>query len=558
MEKVVIEKRILLSFDAIYGNGVVNPKILLKDVPRTAAIEFISYILHLYNVRKKDDHEFHSYHLIQWMMQMDEQENIIKFLEKEKALIYSSSFSLIDRRSCLDLIQYILIYSDAVSNNHPLNKSHYTLLFKCLLYFNSSEIAAQKMLFDEHEDCSIDEFASYILTVQIKNIEHERFKDFKIQFLKVYYFFSFCESHEKYAIHLNTFLSSLGLTSYRGYLWNLISPYLKMMVNEPPTPKMHIAADSTTLHFYKQFVINDKIFIPEKDYKPLRKFPLYNSGPNLFVYMDFRFFVDKFYQSFLFDFAAKIDVPYNVLKTDMGNEFSEHILFYTIMEKCFGNYGDIRLKGDEIKAKLTSGEPDFYIRENAKIYLFEFKDVGLTAETKYSGDPEKIKKGIFEKLERNYSGKKKGITQLLSTIKEISSGSYGTSLIDELPAGEIIIYPVIIHTDITFESAGVNYFLNKRFEVLLAESESLSHKVKQLTLINLDTLILFQEHFLNGKLDLGICIDSYIEYISVNDGKTATFPFDEFIKYYFVKEHKEKIGYPKDFDLLMNSFKTIT
>ncbi len=553
MEKVEIEKKILLSFDAIYGSGVVNPKILLKDVPRTAAIEFISYVLHLYNVRKKDDHNFHSHHLIQWMMQMDEQENVIQFLEKEKTLISSTFFSLIDRRPCLDLIQYILIHSDAVSK-HRLNKSHYTVLFKCLLYFNSLEIEAQKMLFEAHENCRVDELANHILTVQVKNIEHERFKDFKLQFLKVYYFFSFCESHEKYLNHLNTFLSSQGLTSYRGYLWNLMSPYLKMMVNEPPTPKMHIAGDSTALRFYKQFAINDEILIPEKDYKPLRQFPLYNSDPNVFVFMDFRFFVDKFYQGFLFDFSAKTDIPYSTLKTDMGNEFSEHILFYTIMEKCFGNYGDVRLKGDEIKPKLITGEPDFYIRENAKIYLFEFKDVGLTAETKYSGDPERIKKGIFEKLERNSSGKKKGITQLFSTIKEISVGNYDTSSIDELPVGEIIIYPIIIHTDITFESAGVNYFLNKRFEVLLAEFETLSHKIKQLTLINLDTLILLQEHFLNGKLDLGICIDSYIDYISVEDGKTATFPFDEFIKYFFVKTHNEKIGYPKDFDLIISSF----
>ena len=433
-----------------------------------------------------------------------------------------------------------------------MNSTVFSILLKCLLYFNSIEIEAQEKLFNSNDNCSLEEFANHILIVKVRNIEHERFKDYKLEFLKVYYFFIFCESHDKYSNHLNTFLASLGLTSYKSYLWNLMSPYLKIMINEEPTPKINIGG--TSLNFYQRLVINDQIIIPDKDYKPLRQFPLYNSDPNLYVLMDVRFFIDKFYQSFLFDFATVTKIPYSTLKTDMGNEFSEHILFYTIMDKCFGNYGDIRLRGDDIKAKLRSGEPDFYIRNSSKVFLFEFKDIGLTAEIKYSGNAEKIKTSILEKLEKSTTGKQKGITQLLNIIKEIKAGKYNTAGLDVLTAEETEIYPIIVYTDITFESAGVNYFLNKRFEILITESELFPYRIKPLILINLDTLILLQEHFLNGKLDLGKCIDSYIEYISVTDAQTATFPFDEFIKYYFVKENNEKIGYPKDFDSIVATF----
>jgi len=84
----------------------------------------------------------------------------------------------------------------------------------------------------------------------------------------------------------------------------------------------------------------------------------------------------------------------------MGNEFSEHVLFYTAMKKCFGRYGTIRLTGEEIKAMIGDSEPDYYLRNDADLFLFEFKDVVLSTDIKYSGDAAKIKAGIANKLER--------------------------------------------------------------------------------------------------------------------------------------------------------------
>jgi len=48
--------------------------------------------------------------------------------------------------------------------------------------------------------------------------------------------------------------------------------------------------------------------------------------------------------------------------------------------------------------------------------------------------------------------------------------------------------------------------------------------IKNLVLINLDTLIKLQDHFADGKLVLGDCIQAYISYISSGDPQTATFP----------------------------------
>lgn len=557
MKNVQIEKQFLLSQPDIYSDVEIDPCILLSAVPQTHALEFISYLLHLYNVRIRTDHEFHSRHLMQWMMQMENTDKIriSNFIQLNKELVFDTSFKVINRRPFLNLVQYILVHSRP--GNEPLDSTHYSTLFKCLLYFNSGENKLQEQLFNWDGTGDTEQFANIIMVAQVRNIEHERFKDYVIQFLKVYYFFVFLESHSKYAGYLKVFLTHLGLTSFTGYLWKLMNPFLRLLTSETATPKMHIDDAGKALHFYQQLAINGKIMEIDKDYKPLRQYPLFESEVQTYTFMDYRFFVDKFFQGFLFDFATTVKISYGNLKADMGNEFSEHILFYTVMKKCFGRYGTIRLTGEEIKSMIGDGEPDYYIREGAALFLFEFKDVVLSADIKCCGDAAKIKTGIADKLEKNSLGKRKGISQLLHTIKAISSGLYQEKNVDNVDVKDIAIYPIIVHTDITLESCGVNYFLNKRMTGLAADVAIENVSIKNLVLINLDTLIKLQDHFADGKLVLADCIKAYISYISSDDPQTATFPFDEFVKYYFAEQNKENMGNPKDFNRIIASFASL-
>lgn len=554
MKNVQIEKQFLLSQTDIYPDAAIDPCILLSIVPQTRALEFISYLLHLYNVRIRTDHEFHSRHLMQWMMQMENTDKIriSNFIQLHKNLVFDSSFKVITRRPFLHMIQYILVHSRP--GNEPLKSVHYTLLFKCLLYFNLLENQVQEKLFNWNGTGDTEQFANIIMVAQVRNIEHERFKDYVIQFLKVYYFFVFLESHQKYSGYLKLFLTHLDLGSYTGYLWNLMNPFLRLLTNETPTPKMHIDEAGKAQHFYQQLAINGKTIETDKDYKPLRQYPLFESEAQTYTFMDYRFFVDKFFQGFLFDFATTVKISYGNLKADMGNEFSEHILFYTVMKKCFDHYGTIRLTGDEIKSRIGDSEPDYYIRNGADIFLFEFKDVVLSADIKYSGSIEKLKAGIADKFEKNSAGKRKGITQLLHTIKAINSGIYRDKNIDNIDVKDVSMYPIIVHTDITFESCGVNYFLNKRMTELVKNAAINNVSIKNLVLINFDTLIKLQDHFADGKLELADSIKAYLTYISSDDPQTATFPFDEFVKYYFTEQNKEDMGNPKDFNRIISSF----
>jgi hypothetical protein len=196
---------------------------------------------------------------------------VASFIQLESKFIFDSSFKLIERRPCLDLIQHILVH--CCPSDLSLNQSDYTVLFKCLLHFNSLENKKQQKLFNWSGNGNIEQFANHILTVQVRNIEHERFKNYVIQFLKVYYFFVFCESHHKYSTHLKDFLSSLNLRSYSNYLLKLMNPYLKMMINDPPSPKVYTDKNEDVFDFYERLTINEKISATDKDYKALRQYP---------------------------------------------------------------------------------------------------------------------------------------------------------------------------------------------------------------------------------------------------------------------------------------------
>ena len=545
MNQVKIERQVLLVYDNVFEGDILVADVL-RGLPKTPALETITYLLHLYNIRTRKDTDFQSRQLYAYMMQMggDPQARLLQFVTNYNKEIRSPGFKWIDRRSCLNLIQHLLLYAED-KEYRSLNRSEFSVLFKVLLLFNATEVKHQQHIFNWDGSGSFDEFADGILGVQIRNIENEKHKNYALQFLKIYYFFKFCENDAGYAIYLKTFLDKLGLSSYKSYLWRLLSPYLELQTADEPTPKMHVS-NCSGLDFFQRLSINGHEAV-DADYKQIRSYPLYRTDYNQFLFLDFRFFVDKFYQGFLFDFATTAGIGFAKLKQQMGEDFSEHTLFYSVMKNCFPDYGDVRLSGAELKSKLGEGEPDYYIRQNNHVALFEFKDILLPASVKYADDIDKIKDGIVERLEKDAKGKRKGVSQLLNSAQQILIGRYHDLEVDGL-SSDVIIYPIIVHTDVSLESRGVNYFLNKRMRRKALEMGVTDENIANVVVVHIETLLQLQDYFREGKLDLFACLDAYLSYISSGDPVTDTFPFDEFVKYYLVQVVKQELRqHPKLF-----------
>ncbi|HTN35560.1 MAG TPA: hypothetical protein VL053_00710, partial [Arachidicoccus sp.] len=275
MKKVLMQRRFLLGYSDVYNDNGSAPVHILTNIPQLAAIELISHLLHLYNVRQKDDLRFQSNRLFEWMMKTTEESKrqLLLFIQRQQNLINGQSFVLIDRRPCLDLIQYILVYANPHENS-SLDANHYTILLKCLLYFNEVENKIQKKLFNWEEGQGLSKFIDYILVTQFRNIGFERFKEFQIEFLKAFYFFEFCQYNEKYSAHLTVFLNSLGLSSYKSYLWKIFDLLHKLLEAEQPTPIMYVN-DKNVSDFCLQLSITCSIEKNNLDYQMMRSYPLF-------------------------------------------------------------------------------------------------------------------------------------------------------------------------------------------------------------------------------------------------------------------------------------------
>lgn len=196
-----------------------------------------------------------------------------------------------------------------------------------------------------------------------------------------------------------------------------------------------------------------------------------------------------------------------------------------IIEKAFSPLKYLLVDGETIKASIGDGGPDFYIRDKTKIYIFEFKNVYIPADAKYSYDYETIKKSIDNKFVENEKGKPKGVTQLANVIELGRKGTF--KKFDNCDFNSATIYPIIVYVDATLDIFGFNYLLNNEFKRALSNNDVDTHGVRNITCINLDVFIKFGSLFRQKQININNLITEYHERTrraqSYND---VLYPFD--------------------------------
>jgi hypothetical protein len=466
-----------------------------------------------------------------------------------------AGFTLTNRRVCLSLMQELLLHADR--SGGALHKEQQGALFTALLYLNGKCLVPQEGIYNWDGTGDETDFLNLVLPSSIASQGIRRIKDYQVQLMKAYYFFEFCADDPEYKIYLESFLHYYHLTSAKAYINHVLHPYLTMMTRDEPVCKFIFdPAEQGRIDFFEQFVINDQEIITG-DYKTLRAFPVFKGQDNGYTVLFNNFLIDKFYQGFLFDFstilikAGHTAMTFGKLKKDMGERFSEPVLFYRAMSNCFVKYGQVRHSGNELRSFLKDAEPDYYIRDGRKVFLFEFKDVLLRADAKNAGSAEVIREELAEKLEESKKDRSKkqskAIRQLLNSIETMLSGAYRKAGVDELDPGQAMIYPVLVHTDVALETEGVNYLLKERLKLLIREKGLPAHRIKDLVLINIDMLLSIQDLFADRKITLAACINDYLAYMKKGGPVTRMMPFDEFLKYDLMKKKHSFLTVPRAF-----------
>lgn len=228
------------------------------------------------------------------------------------------------------------------------------------------------------------------------------------------------------------------------------------------------------------------------DFKGLREKPLFRSNDDEFVILDIDYLNNKIYNGPLFDMYYKTNMSANTrfkvfpdFKKHIGTHVSENIIFRGVIGKLFKR----RNIEPYFDNKSKPNQPDCYIRNGSTIFLIEFKDYLFPGKLVDEYSFQKIKEHIDLKFIKNERGSNKGISQIIEQLKILSTIKFE---FDRFRNKNIKVYPLIVHTNFTYQLPGVNCYLQKEFEKkLVSELPDLKIRVEKLILIDLDTLFEF-------------------------------------------------------------------
>lgn len=519
----------------------------LKTIPTTRAIEFVSHLALTRNQLLKTNDELSLLMPILFRINKDIQHLIVDYLQSIKI----SEYSFIDSHALLLLTEKLLIYNNP--SQDELSRDDYSNIM--LAYWICCDERASKVDNVDRID-SPESFLSVYVPEQLIYNDIIYPKDYRTEFIKCFSFMSFCAEDSIFFEYLQIFSTEYRMT-WQEYLFINFTLYLKMSTNDAgATPIVYINDTYVSaLNFMAPICCELGSFVSRTDFRSLRQTPVLKASNNHFIILSDKFFVDKIFSSLLFDFAkilSKYKQRTNIsgfpdLKQLVGQRFTERILFCEIMNRCFSKYADVMLSGETLKSKISNGEPDYYIRKGSRVFIFEFKDVLLNTEVKYSRDLSKIQNEVLELFEestfekrttKSKKSKPKAIKQLLNVIREKLPVIHKE--IDKTTLKKIYVFPVIIYTDSNFDVDGVNYMLNERFLSLLSLAELDScYVVKDLVMINLNNLIQLEDLFFHNKLNLSSCINDYRSFRLANKSDSVI----SFTKFLMRKSEKQNFKY---------------
>lgn len=339
-----------------------------------------------------------------------------------------------------------------------------------------------------------------------------------VEIIKSCIFLEYCE--EYLPIHLNHFLKQYSIDEwkyYPQYLHEIGNISVNVNINIP-VRRISVSVDDTNYNrkiaFLDQFCI-ENTYQNDQDYTEIKSFPVEKdckTGEYRIIFE--QFFIEKIYKSLYFTFKTinhnlkETDVYIKEFRNEIGLKFSEQVLLNKILKDSLGN----KYKHLGYKELTRQGLPDYYIRDGKHILLFECKDNLIKKEILESADINvflsELKKLFLSK--QNTKGKKrpKAIKQLIRNIAEIRNETFDE---DKGIKPYNIIYPIIVTHNSIFSLPGVNDLLNDWFSSELEIQEFNIRGVKNVTIVDIDTLVLYQGLFSQKENSLRKLIDKYWE-----------------------------------------------
>ncbi|HTA81681.1 MAG TPA: hypothetical protein VK783_02025 [Bacteroidia bacterium] len=421
---------------------------------------------------------------------------------------------------------------------------------KAFLLINTEILANIKIDDEAFEKAknSEDEMTELMMAKFIHQLDYTRNHDFVIQTARGSLFFDYLSNSVELKDFFYKYLKWLRVENGDEYLYNIIMLITIALPGSQYGQKSQIVnlgsfRGKINFRVLSRLAINNNVlgYIASENFTTLRKYPIFYCNNMSYVILDMTFLIDKLYRNFVFTFKEYIESQGyigNFLSTK-GKKFTEEILFYTLILRCF-KQGKYKLfSGKMIEEQSNVELCDYYIRSNNNIALIELKDVLLDFASKNIGTTEGLFPKMDLKFQSNQASSPKGVKQLALAIEKISSGIS----FDELDSSNYNIYPIITYTDSTFGFNGVNRRYEKLFrEILPSLKISDRFTVKPLVFINISFFEFFENALHNEMFDFFSLVDEYYEHIKKSNYEIV--PFEVFVGGY-VEEKGIKTGLSK-------------
>jgi hypothetical protein len=293
------------------------------------------------------------------------------------------------------------------------------------------------------------------------------------QFIKSNYLFEFLSGNQKTKILLEKFLKEFNYPTWQAFLKDLVQIIYNIISGEPiQISDIKIGLDTRLwkVELLEKLVLKDLELITNDDFKGIRNKPFYKDFDGSYTFIFSLFVVELLYKGLFFKFAEinkslpESLIDCNGFRSFYCDEFSEKFISYRVLRNLFGDRY-VRYDGSQMKSILESekldGEPDYYVRNGNKVYLFESKDFLIKAEIKFSYDffeYEKIyRRSLYEKSKNNKPSNS-AILQLKSNIERL--------ILKKMPFDmnykpkSLCIYPIIIVHNQFGNVPGLNNLVN--------------------------------------------------------------------------------------------------
>lgn len=434
-----------------------------------------------------------------------------------------NSVSLITTENILYLLEICL---ESISNNESKNDNEIEIdLFKAILIQNEIIFKKQDISIKSVENVKKElKLASLSLTNTFANsdLHNHNFKEIiQSQVLKSVMFFEFLESTEKTKLLLDVFYSEFKVKSWKQYLIKLL-PIIFQFNNLEIEQHSKIVIPKnndyeSNIEFLDKHSLGNEEKYTDFDFRKIRSNPILKVSEDTYLIIFRLFLIEMIHKGLYFHFLrinrSQKDSSIAEFRGFYCSEFSEKFLLYKLLNHIFKNRY-IEYSGEEILNEGITGEPDYYVRNGNKIFLFENKDVLVPANIKVSYDYTIYEKDLKKKFLKD-GKQKKAILQLINNIEKILIGEF--TIDNRYKYHKAKIYPILVLHDHQYNIPGLNYIINNWFQeelVKLKEKNINISNIQPIVIIEINSLILHQDILRDKKIKFEEILNLYIKFFT--------------------------------------------